>query len=259
MAELKGKIAIITGASRASGIGAATCLALAHAGADIFFTHWSQFDEHEGNGAERSFPDQLCQRIKQLGVQCRHMELDLSQVDAPLILLDEVEKTIGTATILVNNATYEVRFDFRELNAELLDKHYRVNNSGTIVLSTEFAKRYEQVFPGKKGGRIINLVSDGADPSNLAYIATKGAIIAITKPLAVALAPLGITVNSINPGPTDTGWINQALKEHFIPLFPAGRIGVPADAAKLIKFLASDDSQWITGQLIKSDGGFTGQ
>lgn len=259
MTQLNGKIAIVTGASRANGIGAATCLALAHAGAHIFFTHWSKFDENEGNGAEKGFPELLCRQITQLGVQCHHMELDLSQPDAPLMLLNEVEKSIGTANILVNNATYEARIDFRQLNAELLDKHYQVNNSGTILLSTEFAKRYEQIFPAQKGGRIINLVSDGADPTNMAYIATKGAIIAITKPLAVALAPIGITVNSINPGPTDTGWIDQALKEHFIPLFPAGRIGVPADAAKLIKFLASDESEWITGQMIKSDGGFSVQ
>ena len=137
-----------------------------------------------------------------------------------------------------------------------MTEHYSVNNCGTILLSTEFAKRFEKAFPEKKGGRIINLVSGGPDPDNLAYIATKGAIIAITEPLSVGLAPVGITVNSVNPGPTDTGWMDDETKKRLAPLFPMGRFGTPEDAARLIRFLASDDAGWITGQLIRSEGGF---
>ncbi|WP_234417372.1 MULTISPECIES: SDR family oxidoreductase [unclassified Lysinibacillus] len=259
MTNLKGKLAIVTGASRSTGIGAAVCLAFAEAGADIFFTHWSQFDEKEGNGAERDFPDILSERISKLGVRCHHLEIDLSKPEAPIELLNEVENKIGPPSILVNNATFGAPSNFRNLNEEILNKHYQVNNSGTILLSIEFAKRFEKVFLSKKGGRIINLVSGGPDPNNLAYIATKGAIIAITEPLSVGLGPIGITVNSVNPGPTDTGWMNEELKSHFINLFPMGRLGVPEDAAKLIKFLASDDSEWITGQIINSDGGFLGK
>lgn len=259
MTNLKGKIAIVTGASRSSGIGASVCLSLAEAGADIFFTHWSKFDENEGNGVEGDFPNILCKDISKLGVGCHHMEVDLSKSESTTKLLNEVEKIFGTPSILVNNATFEAPSNYRSLNADILNKHYQVNNSGTILLSTEFAKRFEKAFSGKKGGRIINLVSGGPDPNNLAYIATKGAIIAITEPLSVGLATVGITVNSVNPGPTDTGWMSQELKDHFINLFPMGRIGVPSDAAKLIRFLASDDSEWITGQIIKSDGGFLGK
>ena len=259
MTNLKGKIAIVTGASRSTGIGTSVCLAFAEAGADIFFTHWSKFDENEGNGGERDFPSILCEEISKLGVRCHHMEVDLSKPESPIILLNEVEKILGTPSILVNNATFESPSNFRSLNTDILNKHYQVNNSGTILLSTEFAKRFEKTFSGKKGGRIINLVSGGPDPDNLAYIATKGAIIAITEPLSVGLAPIGITVNSVNPGPTDTGWMNQELKDHFINLFPMGRLGVPEDAARLIKFLASNDSEWITGQVIKSEGGFLGK
>lgn len=256
---LKGKIAIVTGASRASGIGASVCLALADAGADIFFTHWSDFDENEGNGAERDFPSILCDVINNMGVRCHHIEVDLSDPESPTNLLNEVEKALGSPCILVNNATFEAPSNYRTINTDILTKHYQVNNSGTILLSTEFAKRFERTFSERKGGRIINLVSGGPDPNNLAYIATKGAIIAITEPLSVGLAPVGITVNSVNPGPTDTGWMGQDLKDHFINLFPMGRIGVPTDAAKLIRFLASDDSEWITGQFIRSDGGFLGK
>ncbi|MEU2579289.1 SDR family oxidoreductase [Micrococcus luteus] len=127
------------------------------------------------------------------------------------------------------------------------------------LLSVEFAKRYEQQFPNKKDGRIINLISKGPDPNNIAYIATKGMTIAATEPLSVALAPIGITVNSIDPGPTDTGWMNEEIKSNLLPLFPSGRLGRPEDAAKLITFLASDDSYWITGQTIRSEGGFLGK
>jgi 3-oxoacyl-[acyl-carrier protein] reductase len=256
---LKGKIAIVTGASRAKGIGAAVCLSLAEAGADIFFTHWRSYDEKEGCGMEEDFPALLADKITDLGVNCFHMELDLSQPESAVGLLNEVEKTIGTPAILVNNATYESPSNFRNLNEDLLYRHYQVNNSGTILLSTEFAQRYEKTYSGKKGGRIINLISGGPDPNNLAYIATKGAIIALTEPLSVGLAPIGITVNSVNPGPTDSGWINEDLHTHFLTLFPMGRVGLSSDAAKLIKFLASDDSEWITGQVIKSEGGFLGK
>lgn len=109
----------------------------------------------------------------------------------------------------MNNATYEAPANFRTLDKSILDKHYQVNNSGTLLLTMEFARGYERAFPGCNHGRIINMVSKGPDPNNLAYIASKGMLIAITEPLSIGLAPVGITVNSIDPGPTDSGWINQ--------------------------------------------------
>ena len=259
MKHLKGKAAIVTGASRSTGIGAAICLSLAKAGADVFFTHWAPFDETDGNGIEKDFPQELCEIIKGFGVRSSHMPLDLSLADAPVKLLNKVEEELGTANILVNNATYESPVSYRELNAEILDKHYQVNNSGTLMLAVEFARRYERKVFDKKDGRIINLVSGGPNPNNLAYIATKGMIIAITEPLSVALAPIGITVNSVNPGPTDSGWMNEEIRNYLLPQFPSGRLGKPEDAARLITFLASDDSSWITGQTIKSEGGFLGK
>jgi 3-oxoacyl-[acyl-carrier protein] reductase len=259
MTQLKGKIAIVTGASRSTGIGAAICLSLAKAGADVFFTHWSPFDEKEGNGIEIAYPNVLREEIRSFGVRAEHMELDLSSIDSPLMLLSRVEETLGTANILINNAAYESPVNFRNFNTEILDKHYKVNNSGTLMLSVEFAKRYENTYPNKKDGRIINLVSGGPDPNNLAYIATKGMIIAVTEPLSIALAPVGITYNSIDPGPTDSGWMNEEIRNYLLPQFPSGRVGMPEDAAKVIAFLASGDSYWITGQTIKSEGGFLGK
>ncbi|MDW0118353.1 SDR family oxidoreductase [Sporosarcina thermotolerans] len=259
MGILKGKIAIVTGASRSQGIGSAICLRLAEAGADIFFTHWSNYDENEGVGVDEGYPTVLSNQIKNMGVRCHHMEIDLSKLDAPTNILNRTEETLGVASVLVNNATYEKLVDFRTLTAEVLDRHYQINNSGPILLSTEFAKRFEKAFPGKSGGRIINLVSKGPDPNNLAYIASKGMIIALTEPLSVGLAPIGITVNSVDPGPTDSGWMDKSTKASLSQLFPTGNVGTPDDAARLVKFLASDESAWITGQVIKSEGGFLGR
>jgi 3-oxoacyl-[acyl-carrier protein] reductase len=93
-------------------------------------------------------------------------------------------------------------------------------------------------------------------PGKLAYITTKGAIDAFTTTLAVEVAPRGITVNAVDPGPTDTGWMTGDIQRELLPRFPMGRIGQPEDAARLITFLASEEAGWITGQIIRSRGGF---
>lgn len=257
--SMKNKIAIVTGASRSMGIGTAICRALAGSGIDIFFTHWRAFDEVEGNGLEQAWPEQLHGELERLGVRASHMEADFSNPDMPSLIMNEVERTLGTPSILINNAAYCVPTNFRTLDLALLEQHYVVNNRTTMLLSTEFAKRFEQNQPSGTNGRIIFMVSKGPDADNLAYTATKGALIALIEPLAVALAPLQITVNGFDPGPTDSGWMDDGMKAHFLPLFPMGRIGLPEDAAKTIRFLASDDAQWITGQVIRSEGGFLGK
>jgi 3-oxoacyl-[acyl-carrier protein] reductase len=89
----------------------------------------------------------------------------------------------------------------------------------------------------------------------LAYVASKGAIEAFTVSFSAAVAHLGITVNAVDPGPTDTGWIGPALRMELEADAPMGRVGLPQDAARLIAFLASDEASWITGQVIRSRGG----
>ena len=93
-------------------------------------------------------------------------------------------------------------------------------------------------------------------PDELAYGATKGAIEAFTRSLAPAVAPKGITVNAVDPGPTDSGWITSELRDVLLPRFPMGRLGT--DAARLVAWLASPDAGWVTGQVIHSRGGFNG-
>src|SRR5206468_1703414 len=115
---------------------------------------------------------------------------------------------------------------FERLDAGTLDAHYALNVRGTILLCVEFARR----FRGMAGGRIINLTSGGAlapMPDELAYVATKGAVEAFTRSLAPAVAARGITVNAVNPGPTDTGWMGEELRAALLPRFPMGRIGQP--------------------------------
>lgn len=250
------RLAIVTGASRQRGIGAAICRALAQAGTDVFFTHWTPYDEKMPWAAEGDEPAHLQSQIQNMGVRCEHLSCDLSMVDAPQQILDTVESRLGFPSILINNAIHDdTNAPFDQLDATILDAYYAVNMRGTILLSVEFARRF--FWPS--GGRIINLTSGqgrGPMPGKLAYVATKGAIDAFTVTLAREVASRGITVNAVDPGPTDTGWMTEAVKQELLLLFPTGRIGQPGDVARLVAFLASEDAEWITGQIIRSTGGF---
>jgi 3-oxoacyl-[acyl-carrier protein] reductase len=246
--NLSGRIAVITGASRRQGIGTAICRQLASQGADVFFTHWQ---------GDPEWPDVLRNEIQKMGVRCESLEIDLSEPDAPFRLLDTVTEKLGVPSILVNNAAHSARDGYMALDAKTLDDHYAVNVRATCLLSVEFARRFQQ--SNQSGGRIINMTSGqalGPMPGELAYVATKGAISAFTLSLSAELAPLGITVNAVNPGPTDTGWMTDEIKQNLWPKFLMGRVGLPEDAARLVGFLASDEAQWITGQVIHSEGGF---
>jgi 3-oxoacyl-[acyl-carrier protein] reductase len=249
------KIAVVTGASRQIGIGAATCIALANMGIDVFFTYWSDYDKEMPWGANIDEPNLLQEKIIQYGVRCEKLEVDLTDPLSHLQILDAVEAKLGTPSILVNNATYSVDTGYEALTTEILDKHYLVNIRGTMLLSAEFSRR----FSNTSGGRIINLTSGqslGPMAGNIAYASTKGAIDTFTLTLSAEVASKGITVNAVNPGPTDTGWMNEDLKEYIGSKSPTGRIGMPQDAARLIAFLASEEGEWVTGQIIHSEGGF---
>jgi Dehydrogenases with different specificities (related to short-chain alcohol dehydrogenases) len=263
MTRLIGRTAIITGVSREGGIGAAICRAFAMEGANIFFTHLYNYElMHYPNNAELQWPDRFAEELRQWNVQAAHMNLDLAASGAAHQLMETVRQMIGLPTILVNNAAYSVDTDFRQLNEDIIDAHCAVNIRGTFMLSAEFARMLEaeqQMHSTTYKGRIINFTSGQGKapmPGNLAYAATKGAISVFTESLAAELASLHITVNAIDPGPTDTGWMSDDVKQALLPQFPMGRIGLPEDAARLTTFLASEDSQWITGQIIHSRGGF---
>lgn len=249
--DLKGRIALVTGASRLAGIGAATCHALAGAGADVAFTHWTPYDR-ESFGTTASEPAQLEAELRRTGARVAAIEIDLSDPAAPETLLDTVGKRLGPPGILVNNAAVSLHDSFETITASSLDRHYAVNVRAMALLSAGFARR----FSGE-GGRIINLTSGqgvGPMPDELSYATTKGAIEAFTTSFATGVAHKGITVNAVDPGATDTGWMTPELKEAIVAESRFGRVGTPEDAARIILFLASDAGAWITGQVIHSRG-----
>jgi 3-oxoacyl-[acyl-carrier protein] reductase len=253
--DLRGRVALVTGVGRKRGIGSAVCLALASRGADVILSYWKAYDREMPWGSDEDEPEALLGELRATGVRAEGVEADLSRSDSPGSLLDAAEDKLGRPSILVNTAAYSTRDGFETLDADTIDAHYAVNVRAMALLSVGFAKRY----PGGPGGRIVNFSSGqslGPMQEELAYAATKGAIEAFTRTLAAEVGHKGITVNAINPGPTDTGWMTEELKREIAPKFPSGRIGQPEDAARLVAFLAGDEAAWITGQVIHSEGGF---
>jgi 3-oxoacyl-[acyl-carrier protein] reductase len=253
--ELRGRVALVTGVGREKGIGSAVCRALASRGADIVFSYWRDYDREMPWASEEDEPEALLGKLRAAGVRAEGVEIDLSLPDSARRLLYRAEEVLGRPSILVNVAAYSSRDGYETLDAETLDAHYAVNVRAMALLSVEFARRYS----GGPGGRIVNFSSGqslGPMPEELAYVATKGAIEAFTRTLAVEVGHKGITVNAVNPGPTDTGWMTEELEQELIHKFPVGRIGQPGDVARLVTFLASEEAAWITGQIIHSEGGF---
>jgi 3-oxoacyl-[acyl-carrier protein] reductase len=249
------RVALVTGVGRRRGIGSAICRALAATGADIAFAYLKAYDREAPWASDEHEPEDLRADLRSMGVRAEGIEMDLSLPGSPEKLLDAATERLGPLSILVNNAAHSTRDGFERLDAATLDAHYAVNLRATALLSVGFARRYAS----GPGGRIINLTSGqslGPMPGELAYAATKGAIEAFTVTLAAEVGRRGITVNAVNPGPTDTGWMTEELRREILAKFPAGRIGEPEDVARLVAFLASDEARWITGQVIHSEGGF---
>lgn len=255
---MNNKIALVTGVSRLKGIGRAICYELAQRGFDIFFTYWAAYDNQMPWKVQPDEPGLIQQEIRDIGVRCEKLELDLTNENAVDELLSEVKQQLGSPVVLVNNATYSTRTSIEDLNAQELDRHYAVNLKATTLLTLAFIKQ----FSCTEHGRIINLSSGQSlepMPNEIAYAVTKGAIETLTYTLSQEIASRGITINAVNPGPNDTGWMPEKLKKKLAQQFPMGRLGTPQDAAKLIGFLASEDAAWITGQVIHAEGGFKRQ
>lgn len=249
-----GKVALVTGVSRKAGIGAAISMALAEVGTSVFTTYFRPYDADMSWGSVENEAEQILAELRELGVEADGIEADLSDPTVPTQLIEKVRRRFSHIDILVNNATHDEVSDLEDMDADCLDRHYAVNMRGTLLLCREFAR----VHDGRPGGRIISMSSGQSltpMPGNLPYAATKGAIEAATMALSVALAPKKITVNAVDPGAVDTGWMGDDLREALAKSTPLGRVGEPMDAARLIRFLASDEAEWITGQIIRSRGG----
>jgi 3-oxoacyl-[acyl-carrier protein] reductase len=226
-------IALVTGAGNPRGIGAACVRALAERGATVAYTLV------DSDPVPADLPGEA-------------FTTDLAEAIAPGLLFDAVTERVGHPSVLVNNAAHSARDGFAALDAPGIDLHYAVNVRAPMLLSVALAR-------AGRPGRIVNLVSGqflGPMVGELAYTASKGALEAFTRQLAAEVAHLGITVNAVGPGPNDTGWIDDSLREELLPRFPMGRLGRPEDAAAVVAWLCSEEAGWVTGQVIHAEGGF---
>jgi 3-oxoacyl-[acyl-carrier protein] reductase len=237
--------ALVTGASRRAGIAAAVVETLRRDGWSVATTGWRAYDASEPWGSQ---PEEA----EEIG-GATFVEADLSDPDAPAQVLGAADATIGPLTALVVAHTESRAGGVLDTDPADFDRHVAVNARSILQLAAEFARR----FRGEAGsGRIVAFTSD-AIHGEVAYGASKAALDRIVVAAAAELGPVGITVNAINPGPTDTGWMSPELRERFEERTPLGRVGSPQDAAELVAFLCSPRAAWITGQVIVSDGGWS--
>jgi len=233
----------VTGVSRSRGIGFATAGRFVAAGTAVFTQGWAPGSDPPVDASDV------------VEGAAGHLETDLADPGGPAAVLAAARVALGQVDVLVANHAATVPGTIDEITAESLDLALTVNVRATLLLVREFAAAFE----GASGGRVILLTSgQGRGPmvGELPYATSKAALSGIVPSLAAALAPRGITVNAVNPGPTDTGWAGDELRARVAEAMPRGRWGAPDDAARLIAWLASEDSEWVTGQVIDSDGGF---
>ncbi|MFI1619180.1 SDR family oxidoreductase [Streptomyces lydicus] len=241
---LRGRTALVTGASRRRGIGYAVARRLAAYGASVYLHHHVPHDAGQPWGAE---------------AVVAHGPADLARPGTPARLVDTAAEALGgPLDILVANHALSGRDGpLDAVDAAMLDAHWATDTRSVILLAQAYARRRA---PGLPGGRIV-LMTSGQDqgrgmPDEVAYGLAKGALASATRTLATALAGLGVTVNTVNPGPVDTGYAVGALRARVAGRFPGGRWGAPDDPARLIAWLATDEAAWITGEVINSEGGF---
>src|SRR5437867_1022538 len=209
---LQGRIVLVTGVGRRAGIGAAICREIAKNGGDVFFTYWQQYDKHKETHSVKSGndPATMAAELSRFGVRVGRVEIDLSAPDSAEKLFQAVESELGTPAILINNACHDFEVPFLELSPEILDMHYAVNVRAVAMLCKEFVKR-------ANAGHIISMTSGQSLGSmggqKIPYTITKAALEMLAPQLAPELARRGITINALDPGPTDTGWMTEELKE----------------------------------------------
>jgi 3-oxoacyl-[acyl-carrier protein] reductase len=247
MSRLSNKVAIVTGASK--GIGAGIATALAAEGARVCVNYSS-----DREGAER-----VAKAITGNGGEAIAVGADVSKAAEVVQLFKEVDSAFGRLDVLVNNAGVFRFGAVSEITEQAFHLHFNINVLGVILTVQEAIKRF-----GSDGGSIINLssiVGSHPVPGALLYASTKGAIETLTRGLAIELAPRKIRVNAIAPGHTETegnataGTFEGGAGAALAAKTPLSRLGRVTDIAPLAVFLASDESAWITGEVIRAAGG----
>lgn len=249
------RAALVTGFGRAEGIAAATALRLAPTH-DLILTGLPSYDAPHESDEDRARAEELRGELGRAGGRVSYLAADLAEASAPERLLAAAAGELGGLDTLIAAHAHAVPSAIDSVEAESIDRHLAVNVRATLLLVKAFAASHR---PERGQGRIVLFNSGqglGAMPAELPYVASKGALEALVISLADALAPAGIAVNAVNPGPTDTGLLSGEAYESIRARFPAGRWGTPDDAARLVAWLVSDEAGWITGQAINSEGGF---
>jgi len=237
-------VAIVTGSSR--GIGAAIAERLAANSVAVIVNY--------ANGREAAA--QVVQRIEAAGGRALAVQADIADPGSATALFDAAEQAFGGADILVNNAGTMALGAFAELSDADVARQFEVNVAGVFRTLREAARRL------RDGGRIVNFSSSVVglyQPRYGAYAATKAAVEAMTHVLAKELAPRGITVNAVAPGPTETemflgGKSDEQLRA-IAAMNPFGRFGQPREIADVVAFLASPEASWVNGQILRVNGG----
>lgn len=176
---------------------------------------------------------------------------DLSTPTGPQQLVDVVTGDRGPITALVLSHAHDELTGITDTSAASFDRHVAVNARAALLLIAAFARQVPA-----DGGVVLALTSD-ATTGNLPYGASKGALDRIVISAARELGPRGISANVLNPGPVDTGWMDDRTRESLVAAHPLGRLGTPADIAGVVSFLVSQEGRWISGQLLHADGGFS--
>lgn len=247
MIDLKGRVALITGGSR--GIGRATAILFAKANADVAITY--RVNDESAN--------QVVQQIKELGRDALAVKGDVGKSADVKRIVKEVLEHFGKIDILVNNAGIWTYGAIGEMPEEVWDETMDVNLKGVFLFTNEVVP----VMKKQRWGRIINISSTAGqrgEAFHSHYAASKGAIIAFTKSLAVELAKYNILVNCVAPGWVNTDMCAEVFKdpnfaEQVKSTIPLGRIPEPEEIAGPILFLASELANWITGATISVNGG----
>jgi len=255
---LEGRIALVTGVSRRKGIGFAIASRLAQDGADLFIQSYSPYDESSPWGAEPNGIDSILIELKNHGHRVEYIEANFNDSKAPRRVVEKAFQTFSNIDILIANHAYWLKGKLEDLKAENIDTHMNVNVRATLLLIKEWSIRHDDNRPG---GRVVMMTSgQHLSPmcDELSYVASKGALHQLTQSISYTLVKRGITVNTVNPGATDTVDYKRYYPEIYQAVLnkePQGRWGQPEDAARLIAWLVSDEAQWISGQVINSDGG----
>jgi len=176
---------------------------------------------------------------------------DLATADGPQTLVDAAARDRGPIGALILSHAHDEATGILDTTARSFDQHVAVNARASLLLIAAFARQVPS-----DGGAVVALTSD-ATTGNLPYGASKGALDRIVISAARELGPLGISANAVNPGPVDTGWMNDEIRRTVLAHQPQGRLGRPADIADVVAFLVSKPGRWVSGQLLHVDGGFS--